>query len=404
MFTYAKPVDNHQPKVDNDKLIIDRFVQENPLDLNTEEIKKEKRMRFKEVKRQLHENTLNTESECSNFFDERFNDFVMTNNSSINMCSVCKESNIITHYLHDKAEKLVCQTCGTIVDYSCDNTNDDTNFTYSTHYSSNQTSMCLRSDSYGMSGVAQFQKIINGNSIEKARSTIHKELDDISRKYMIKANIMDDAKCLYANYCNYDILLRADNRWGVIAACLYYAFESNKCPKSREEITKMFNIEMKFLNRGCDLLHNKLIIKHMPITNEIDNYVKLLNKEKNLPCKYNNIIKEKVTQILHNMEKIEENFGRQPESLLVVIIIIMVKEYGITLSKAEISKYFNKSFVTVDAIQAKFLHKVSNNKTYFENFQNDSFINMILQKKKNYMTKLKKAWIQWKVLQASSIQ
>jgi len=90
------------------------------------------------------------------------------------------------------------------------------------------------------------------NSMPYWERTLYNIFEKLSSKAVsngISAKVLDDAKILYKTVSEMKIS-RADNKEGLVAACLYKACAINKCQRSVKEVARMFNISQPVLTRG----------------------------------------------------------------------------------------------------------------------------------------------------------
>ncbi len=70
----------------------------------------------------------------------------------------------------------------------------------------------------------------------------------------IASAVIEEAKALYKRVSDSKIIIRGDNRAGIIASCIYMSCKMHKVPRSTREVAKMFDIEHTLMTRGCKTL------------------------------------------------------------------------------------------------------------------------------------------------------
>lgn len=70
----------------------------------------------------------------------------------------------------------------------------------------------------------------------------------------ITSAVVEEAKALYKRVSDSKIIIRGDNRVGIIASCIYMSCKMHKVPRSTREVAKIFDIDHTLMTRGCKIL------------------------------------------------------------------------------------------------------------------------------------------------------
>ena len=157
----------------------------------------------------------------------------------------------------------------------------------------------------------------------------------------IPQTIIDEAKVMYKSLSEQQIS-RGDNRSGIIASCLYWSCKKNSVPRSAKEISRIFNINITTMTRGCKIFHNLMKI-NVESTNAQDFILRF--------CSNLNLGQDTIDICLHIVD-ITENYGivseNSPTSIACGIIYLVCTVCDLDITKKDISEKCQVSEVTIN--------------------------------------------------------
>ena len=209
------------------------------------------------------------------------------------------------------------------------------------------------------------------NSMVYKERTLNKVFEFISlicSKNKIPKIIVDTARTLFKKIsdCKHksgrnigkDIIIRADNRISVIAACVFKACEMNKNPRNIKEIADFFGLSEKKVSKGIRRFSE--IIKNTnddPIlldqyqNNTTEDYIR-----RHCPkLKISNTEIDMAVKISINCCKMKVASDHNPQSLAAGIVSVMVTYYNLNIDRKDIAVLFDTSDVTIGKIYNKII-------------------------------------------------
>lgn len=281
-------------------------------------------------------------------------------------CSHCNSSdNIVT----DTAEGIiVCTGCGTILenildekpewrDYAGDDSKGDNGrCNFPTNHFLPQSSL---GTSIACSNRSKLKTLHRWSSMPYRERSLHIVLKDIQtrcRKFSILKCIEDDAKILYKNIseCKHlsgknsgkNIIIRGDNRKGLIAACVFYACLRKGHTRSPKEIATIFGIKYTDVTKGCKTFIKLIKIKKMDYevsSSSPEHFVERFCKELYIKKEYI----EQAIQIAKNIQKLNIASVHTPLSVATGSIHLMIEINSLPITKKIVAKKFSVSEVTI---------------------------------------------------------
>ena len=257
---------------------------------------------------------------------------------------------------------MICNECGGInKEYLDENpdipTNEgDNSSRYGAPSSFFFPKSCLGTKIVGNNRLSMLQR--QGQMSYKEKSLML-EIEKIKLKckqYGISQSIIDSAQILYkkitdtvhnkGNRKGKNIIMRCKKRLSMIAACLFHACKLQNETRSPKEIAYIYNLEIKYVNRGCrkfcDIIDSNTLfnqIKSSQPSDFIERYSKILNIDK----KYIDI----AINVTKNIYKLDIASKHEPPSIAAGCILLVAQYYNIPLLKKDISLIFKISEVTI---------------------------------------------------------
>ena len=150
------------------------------------------------------------------------------------------------------------------------------------------------------------------------------------------------------------MIMRCINRQSIIAACVYYACKLENEPRSPKEIADIWEIDIKFINRGyrkiLDFINMETLNKNFKSSKSSD-FVNRYSKKLNIEDKYINII----TNISNNIHKLDIVSTHEPNSIAAGCILLVAKMYQLTDITKKISNVFQISDVTISKLIEEYI-------------------------------------------------
>jgi transcription initiation factor TFIIIB Brf1 subunit/transcription initiation factor TFIIB len=279
--------------------------------------------------------------------------------SEKNLCIFCKSSNLI---IDNFKSNMICNECGGINKEYLDENPDipsnegETSSRYGAPSSFFFPKSSLGTKIVGNNRLSMLQR--QGQMSYKEKSLMQ-EIEKIKAKckiYGISQSIIDSAQILYKKITDTvhnkgirkgkNIIMRCKKRLSMIAACLFHACKFQEETRSPKEIAYIYNLEIKYVNRGCrkfcDIIDSNTLfnqIKSSQPSDFIERYSKILNIDK----KYIDI----AINVTKNIHKLDIASKHEPPSIAAGCILLVAQYYNISLLKKDISCIFKISEVTI---------------------------------------------------------
>ena len=206
-----------------------------------------------------------------------------------------------------------------------------------------------------MNQIRKYQQYTSMPYKERSKYKIFNQITETCKKNNINTKIINEAHSLYS-IINQIKISRGSNRFGLIAACVYYACKECNVPRSSKEIAKIFDINITVITKG--LKHFTELMKLNKIGKERLNNEKCINPIDFIErfCDNFNFTSNDIKEIKnlcnlaskHNI--ISEN---TPPSFAAGCIFYYIKKNNIDITKKNISDVCNISEVTINKCYKK---------------------------------------------------
>ena len=310
-----------------------------------------------------------------------------TDETDKDQCKNCNGFNLLKNDSH-----YICEDCGTInkeildrgMEYNNDNNNSRVGCAINPFLPRSSMGTKLGgSNNFRLKKIQKWEQMVYR---ERSLLEVLKFIQNICESNNIQKAIIDNAQILFKNINNSkhltgdkkgkQIIIRGENRIGLIAACIYYGSKMQKDPRTQKEIAKICNLNVTSVTRGCRkfreiLKENEILdlVKPCDLLSYIERYcIKLkLNDDNINNCK----------KIANNIVKLDIASDHQPPSIAVGCIMLLADIYNLNISIKDISTKFKISEVTIT-------------KTYKKLFEikhiinDDNLVNEYIEKTENY--------------------
>lgn len=322
-----------------------------------------------------------------------------SSNISDKICKGCQNSGCL--YEDNQASTIVCTHCGMVNDEMLDHCaewrqyNSESNDTESVGRCGMPSNFFFPKSSQGtiMTGInnIRLKRKQKWNSMEYKEKSLNDAFEDITSicvKNNIPKIIIDTAKilCKKISDCKHreginagkQIIIRGENRWSIIAACVFRACQMNKSPRSIKEIAKIFGLNCKKVTKGNK--HFDRIIRNLD-----DNTFKLYSSNmdtvedyvrRHCPKLLGNGYQRNIEiaiRIAQNCCKMKLASDHNPKSIAAASILLMVYYCNLSIDKKEIAEIFGTSSVTI----TKIFNKIS---PYIEALIDNDLTNHLIEK------------------------
>lgn len=199
-------------------------------------------------------------------------------------------------------------------------------------------------------GSARYSRLQRWNSIshkEKSLIEVFRIMQDATYGDLIPASVLDKAQVMY-KIVSEATSRRGDIRLSLMAACIYYACQDRKIPRTQEQIAKVFGISTKKLTIGCNHCKEILYAKDPVFVSEM--------KEETVEDIINRICsildihekaKNKSIQIYEKCQRVGLLLDNTPQSSSVAIVYFVCSNMKIKKTKKVIADIVGVSEVTV---------------------------------------------------------
>jgi transcription initiation factor TFIIB len=297
-------------------------------------------------------------------------------NDEINIfeeCGGCGAKNTIIEDL--SKGYIVCTDCGLIIKELIDNAAEWKQYGgedakgESMNRCGAPTNYYLQKSSLGTtisgSSFNRLKMLQNWNAMPYKERSLKLVMDEITAnctKNNISKIIIDDANFMYKKIteCKHtkgknigkSVIIRGNNRKGLIAACVFFACVLRNTPQSPKEIAKIFNLDVTYITKGCKqffrLLRENNMIYNFQSSKPADYVPRYCNKLK--------IHKEYIdvaVRIANNIKKIGIASDHTASSIAAGSILMMATKNKLKITKKNISDIFQISEVTISKISKK---------------------------------------------------
>jgi transcription initiation factor TFIIIB Brf1 subunit/transcription initiation factor TFIIB len=205
---------------------------------------------------------------------------------------------------------------------------------------------------------SKLRMISNWNNMpsdERSLNIVLKQIQEKCRDAGIKKCIEDDAKILYkyiseSSYSfgrnkGKDVLLRCNNRRGLIAVCVFYACKRKGETRTPKEIASVFDIETKCVTKGRKLFQKIIKPEHLEDDSKISSPEQFISRY----CRDLHINKhiDLALQIARNIKKLNLASMHTPFSVAISSILLVININKLNISRKKVSEQFNISEVTI---------------------------------------------------------
>ena len=277
------------------------------------------------------------------------------------LCTNCDGKNL-EHFENEN----VCKDCGTILDGIIDFNaewryygSDDSKFSDPTRCGLPTNELLPQSslgstvgfkagESYEMKKIRNYHLWNVMQYRERSLYNVFDSIQVIAINGGIPLCIIEEAKILYSKISATRIS-RGSNRKGIIASCIYKACMLQGCPRSPQEISNIFKLDIKHMTKGC-----KNFDKIMKINNQDNPSIKITPSKSldyiNRHCsflKLDNNILEICTHVCKKAEEYNLVSKCIPRSVSAGSIFLICNLLNINISKKDIAKTCKVSEVTI---------------------------------------------------------
>jgi len=142
------------------------------------------------------------------------------------------------------------------------------------------------------------------------------------------------------------LIVRGVNRIALMGASVFYGAKMQKQPRSPKEIANIFDIKLKYMNRGrkkfLTLIDNNILV-NMLENNEscdfVERYCNKLSLDKKCTMK--------AIEIIKNINRLQIASNHEPPSVAAASILLMADFFKLSISKKDLHEHFKISEVTI---------------------------------------------------------
>ena len=288
--------------------------------------------------------------------------FNITSNSvtekSEEKCKFCQSTKF-----ENVDNKVTCANCGAVIreilnsnaQYE-DSSKGGSSYGCPSSFFFPQSALGCKVKARGFSKIANLQRQGQMPYKEKSLMDVMDSIQEKCNKYKITQKIIDTAKILYKHIsdCKHtkgkrkgkSMIMRCINRRSLIAACLYYACKLENIPRSPKEISDIYDLEVKHVNRGC-----RKFLDYVDISSyfnkikacQSSNFIARYSSDLNLT----NDVLESAQQICENIHKLDIASNHEPPSVAAASILLICNYLKKDVYKKNISNIFGISDVTI---------------------------------------------------------
>jgi len=335
-----------------------------------------------------------------NFTDEQIDDLLFscdlsntnikeTDKNNNNICISCKSDKLI---IDNTKGYLVCQDCAVInkefldknVEFS-NGLNVTSSYGCPSNYFFPKSALGTKISSKNYNRLAIIQGQGQMPYIEKSLLEVVTSIQERCKKYNITQTIIDSAKILYKKVADFKhikgkrkgkrMIMRCVNRVSMLAACLFYACQIQKEPRTPKEIGDIYNLDVRNVNRGCRKFNDYIDISTIFFeikSSQSSDFIERFAKKLNIDKQYINIAKD----VSSNIHKIGLATTHEPPSVAAGCILLVANMYHVDINKKQISDIFGISDVTISKTYRKIF-------PYHKIIMNNKMTDLIIERKNN---------------------
>ena len=301
------------------------------------------------------------------FYDEIGSSESSTTKPDLSICISCGSKDQIEN---GKTRNIVCKNCGmNIVDdldrtFSTNNSNADivsnsSNYNIPINYFFKKSSMGTIIGGRGNSRIKTIHRWSLMPYRERSRKEVFDFLTRTCRKGGLEKSIIDNAHILYMNLSGVKkkdvdrtIIIRGNNRYSLIAACVYFGCKMQGRPRCPKEIAQMFGLGLTDVTGGCrkflEIMGEDVSMYNIK-SSKANDYIERCGKKLKLQQKY---IDEAI-KIVKNIITLDYASDHQPPSVAAGCLLLVVNMNNLDIDRDQISKVFKISQVTITKIYDK---------------------------------------------------
>ena len=296
-----------------------------------------------------------------------------SNEESKHICSNCGSTDLI----EDSQNGIILCGCGQVKSelydyrtesriYDDDGKSENTRCNKITNVLLPQSSLGTRLP-YNIRG--SLQKLQNWSAMPYRERSLYndfKKIADKCTKLSLKKNIQETANIFYAaaKSCKYQdgenqnkfIITRGKNNRGIQAGCIWISCKANSHPIIAKDISLIYELSIKELNKGVKTLLKHLQMKEFDVnieTMKSESYVKKYCLELNVKTEYMN----EAINIAYNINRLNLASEHTQFSIAATSVLIMAENNNInSMTKKRLRKMFGVSEVTI----SKTYNKIKN--------------------------------------------
>jgi len=335
-----------------------------------------------------------------NFTDEQIDDLLFNcdldklnckenDKKDTNVCISCKSDKLV---IDNTKGYLVCQDCAVInkefldknVEFS-NGTNNTSSYGCPSNYFFPKSALGTKISSKNYNRLAIIQGQGQMPYVEKSLLEVVTSIQERCKKYNITQTIIDSAKILYKKVADFKhtkgkrkgkrMIMRCVNRVSMLAACLFYACQIQKEPRTPKEIGDIYNLDVRNVNRGCRKFNDYIDISTIFFeikSSQSSDFIERFAKKLNIDKQYINIAKD----VSSNIHKIGLATTHEPPSVAAGCILLVANMYHVDINKKQISDIFGISDVTISKTYRKIF-------PYHKIIMNNKMTDLIIERKNN---------------------
>lgn len=344
-------------------------------------------------------NSLDLDNECNNAIIEEKQQRKTNNENTRNQKPTCKNCGSYNIRTDTSKNNLSCTDCGLIIETYLDknpdfNNEDDRSSKYygsTTNYFFPQASLGTKINTRGYNKIASIHN--QGQMPYKERSLLGvlENIQDNCKKQRLTQTIIDNSKILYKkiNDCKHEkgkqkgknIIIRCINRKSLIAACVYYGCKFQGEPRSPKEISEIFFLDIKHVNRGIRKFGDMINLNSYEIKNSsCSDFIERFSKRMEINKEFIDMAKF----FSENIHKLNIASTHEPPSVAAACILLVANIFeDVKINKKVISEIFDISDVTISKTYRKI-------EPYMNIINNKEITNKIFETMNNTYTDVNK--------------